>query len=67
MNVCEKFGIRALNDYQQEAITQFVNKKTDLFINLPSGYGKLGISAVFLSDIKDEEIKEVDEGCFSLL
>ena len=28
---------------------------------------KLGISAVFLSDIKDEEIKEVDEGCFSLV
>ena len=104
VNVCEKFGIRALNDYQREAITQFVNKKTDLFINLPTGYGKslvyqalplvfdtvhrtvghilvvvsplvslmedqvdklrnLGISAVFLSDIKDEEIKEVDEGC----
>ena len=40
VNVCEKFGIRALNDYQQEAITQFVNKKTDLFINLPTGYGK---------------------------
>ena len=58
---------KALNDYQREATTQFVNKKTDLFINLPSGYGKLGISAVFLSDIKDEEIKEVDEGCFSLL
>ena len=108
VNVCEKFGIRALNDYQREAITPFVNKKTDLFINLPTGYGKslvyqalplvfdtvhgtvghivvvvsplvslmedqvdklrkLGISAVFLSDIKDEEIKEVDEGCFSLV
>ena len=40
VNVCEKFGIRALNDYQREAITQFVNKKTDLFINLPTGYGK---------------------------
>ena len=25
VNVCEKFGIRALNDYQREAITQFVN------------------------------------------
>ena len=25
VNVCEKFGIRALNDYQPEAITQFVN------------------------------------------
>ena len=108
VNVCEKFGIRAHNDYQREAITPFVNKKTDLFINLPTGYGKslvyqalplvfdtvhgtvgdivavasplvssmkdqvdklrkLGISAVLLSDIKDEEIKEVHEGCFSLV
>ena len=25
VNVCEKFGIRALNDYQRKAITQFVN------------------------------------------
>ena len=25
VNVCEKFGIRVLNDYQREAITQFVN------------------------------------------
>ena len=25
VNVCEKFGIRELNDYQREAITQFVN------------------------------------------
>ena len=43
VNVCEKFGIRALNGYQREAtcITQFVNKKTDLFINLHTGYGKL--------------------------
>ena len=40
MYICEKFGIRALNDYQREATTQFVNKKTDLFINLPTGYGK---------------------------
>ena len=40
VNVCEKFGIRPLNDNQREAITQYVNKKTDLFINLPTGYGK---------------------------
>ena len=25
VNVCEKFGMMALNDYQREAITQFVN------------------------------------------
>ena len=25
VNVCEKFGIKAINVYQREAITQFVN------------------------------------------
>ena len=40
VDVCEKFGIKALNDYQREAITQFVYKKTDLLLNLPTGYGK---------------------------
>ena len=25
VNLCEKFGIRELNDYQREAITEFVN------------------------------------------
>ena len=29
VNVCEKFGIRALDDYQREAITEFVNN-TDI-------------------------------------
>ena len=31
VNVFEKFGIRALNDYQREAITQFV----DIILVLP--------------------------------
>ena len=31
MNVFEKFGIRVLNDYQREAITQFV----DIILVLP--------------------------------
>ena len=34
------FGIRELNAYQREAIVQFVQKKTDVFVNLPTGYGK---------------------------
>ena len=29
-----------LNAYQREAIVQFVQKKTDVFVNLPTGYGK---------------------------
>ena len=39
-HVCEMFGIRELNAYQREAIVQFVQKKTDVFVNLPTGYGK---------------------------
>lgn len=33
--VCEKFRITELNALQKEAITHFVSKKTDLFVNLP--------------------------------
>ena len=38
--VCETFGIRGLNAYQREAIVQFVQKKTGVFVNLPNDYGK---------------------------
>ena len=38
--VCEKFGITELNKYQKEAILQIVQRKTDVFINLPTGFGK---------------------------
>ena len=38
--MCEMFGIRELNAYQREATVQFVQKKTDVFVNLPTGYGK---------------------------
>ena len=38
--VCEKFGITELNKHQKEAITQIVQRKTDVFINLPTGFGK---------------------------
>ena len=34
--MCEMFGIRELNAYQREAIVQFVQKKTDVFVNLPT-------------------------------
>ena len=38
--MCEKFGITELNKYQKEAITQIVQRKTDVFINLPTGFRK---------------------------
>ena len=39
-HVCKTFGTRGFNAYQREAIVQFVQKKTDAFVNLPTGYGK---------------------------
>ena len=39
-HVCQTFGIRELNAYQTEVIVQFAQKKTDVFVNLPTGYGK---------------------------
>ena len=37
--MCQTFGIRELNAYQREVIVQFA-KKTDVFVSLPTGYGK---------------------------
>ena len=39
-HVSEMFGIKELNACQREAIVQFVQKKTDVFVNPPTGYGK---------------------------
>jgi len=36
-HVREIFGIKELNACQREAIVQFVQKKTDVFVNLPTG------------------------------
>ena len=106
--VCEKHNLKELNKYQREALDQFVLKRRDVFVNLPTGSGKsmiylalpllfdsmydtsghivvvvsplislmkdqvsslerLGISAVSLSDIKDEEIKDIEKGKFSVV
>ena len=35
-HVCQTFGIRKLNAYQRE----FAQKKTDVFVNLSTVYGK---------------------------
>ena len=34
------FDIIELNAYQREVIVQFEQKKTDVFVKLPTGYGK---------------------------
>ena len=38
--VCKVFKIAELNAYQQDAIKHIVEKNTDVFVNLPTGYGK---------------------------
>ena len=39
-HVCQAFGIRELIAYQREVIVQFAQKKTDVFVNPRTGYGK---------------------------
>lgn len=34
------FNIKELNSFQKESISKFVNGDQDIFINLPTGYGK---------------------------
>ena len=38
--VSQKFCIRELNSLQKETIIEFVEKQRDVFINLPTGFGK---------------------------
>jgi hypothetical protein len=38
-NVCARFKIEKLNDFQQNAIIQVV-EKNDVFVNVPTGFGK---------------------------
>ena len=36
----KKFQIKQFNHHQKEAIRRILEKKQDVFINLPAGYGK---------------------------
>ena len=38
--VCEVFGIESLNKHQEDAIKYVVEEKKDVFVNLPTGFGK---------------------------
>ena len=38
--VASKFGIHALNSHQQLAISKLIERKKDIFVNLPTGFGK---------------------------
>ena len=38
--VCDIFGFEKLNKHQEEAIQQIVEMKRDVYVNLPTGYGK---------------------------
>ena len=39
-NVCKVFGFQGLNKFQIGAITHILEKGIDIFVNLPTGYGK---------------------------
>ena len=38
--VCDIFGFNKFNKHPVEAIQQIVEKKSDVYVNLPTGYGK---------------------------
>ncbi|XP_078355691.1 bifunctional 3'-5' exonuclease/ATP-dependent helicase WRN-like [Oculina patagonica] len=38
--VCEVFGFNKLNEHQIDALNYVVKEKKDIFVNLPTGYGK---------------------------
>ena len=45
--VASKFGIQALNSPQQLAISKLIERKKDIFVNLPTGSGKSLIFSSF--------------------
>ena len=58
--VCDVFDFEPLNKHQEKAIRQVVESKTDVCVNLPTGYGsllcsKLLIPTVFASVDKCEK------------
>ena len=38
--VCEKFKIKSFNHHQKQAFIALVGEKKDVFVNLPTGFGK---------------------------
>jgi len=38
--VCEVFGFDSLNKHQEEALRFVFESKSDVFVNLPTGFGK---------------------------
>ena len=46
--VFEVFGFARLNKHQEEALRFVVESKGDVFVNLPTGFGKSVLFCVFL-------------------
>lgn len=106
--VSSMFNIPSLNRYQQKAISEFVKGGKDIFINLPTGFGKsliyqglpfvfdkvtgspdhivvvvsplvnlmrdqveclkkLGVHSRSLSDVKDEDTKDILKGKYPIV
>ena len=45
--VCDVFGFSTLNKYQKNALKFVIEKKKDVFVNLPTGFGKSVIFQAF--------------------
>ena len=45
--VCDVFGFSTLNEYQKNALKFDIEKRKDVFVNLPTGFGKSVIFQAF--------------------
>ena len=45
--VCDVFGFSTLNEYQENALKLVIEKKKDVFVNVPTGFGKSVIFQAF--------------------
>jgi len=62
--VAEKFKISEFNEHQKTAIRAFIEDNTDVFVNLPTGYGKSLIfqALPFMFDSLYTEIDRENQG-----
>ena len=59
--VCSTFKISCLNAYQLTAIKEFVRGNSDIFVNLPTRYGKLpfkvAVAIMGLTGLRDSHVR----------
>ena len=68
--VCEVFGFKTLNEHQKNALKIVIEKKKDVFANLPTGFGKSVIFQalpLLYACVSKAEIKIVVSSLISLV